>query len=277
MLSRGRRRWREDEEPEAPPPKPKTVRTRQVEHPNHERWLVSYADFITLLFAVFTMMYALSAMDAKKFAAMADSMQRAFNGKPSAAAQAGTVAVNDLNNPPAAKDKSAGGLVSLTQVRAQLEQTLAKAIGANQVSLEMDHRGLVISIREAGSFAVSSADLSMDAQTILAEIGRPLVNIANSVRVEGHTDNVPIHTERFASNWELSTARATTVVRFMIERAGIRPQRFSAAGYAEYMPRVAGSSPEARARNRRIDLIVLSPPTQAAEEPVAAVRQPSAS
>ena len=274
MLSRGRRRRYDDDELPTPvPAKPRAVRKRVVEHPNHERWLVSYADFITLLFAVFTMMYSLSALDAKKFSSMAESMQRAFNGKP----PAGTVAVNDLKNPPAGKDKTVGGLVSLTQVRAQLEQTLSKAIGAKQVSLEMDHRGLVISIREAGSFAVSSADLSADAQVILAEIGRALVNIANNVRVEGHTDPVPIHTDRFASNWELSTARATIVVRFMTERAGIAPQRFSAAGYAEFMPRVAGTSPEARARNRRVDLIVLSPPTQAAEEPVAAVKLPPVS
>jgi len=276
VLSRGGRRRYDDDTPEAPaPPKPRAVRRPVADHPNHERWLVSYADFITLLFAVFTMMYALSALDAKKFASMAESMQRAFSGQPAAAPlAAGTLAINDMKNPPVAADKVAGGLVSLRQVRAQLEQTLSKAIGANQVSLEMDHRGLVISIREAGSFAVSSADLSGNAQAILDEIGRALVAIANSVRVEGHTDAVPIHTERFASNWELSTARATVVVRFLIERAGIQPQRFSAAGYAEFMPRIAGSSPDARARNRRVDLIVLSPPTQAAEEPVAAVKSP---
>lgn len=236
---------------------------------------MSYADFITLLFAVFAMMYALSVVDAKKFAALAQSLRSAFNETTPADLHAvGTVLINDRNNPPSAKKPGAGGLVDLAEVRAQLQQRLAKAIGANQVDMEMDHRGLVISIREAGSFATSRAELSATAHDILAEIGLALANVGNSVRIEGHTDDVPIHSDRFASNWELSTARATTVVRFMLERAGLQPKRLSAAGYAEYMPRVPGVSDAARARNRRVDLIVLSPPTQAAEEPVAMTSRP---
>ncbi len=250
-----------------PKPKPRPRRLRVPEHSNHERWLVSYADFITLLFAVFATMYALSVVDAKKFAALAEGLRSAFNE--SAPSAVGSVLANQKSNSPSARKPGAGGIVDLGEVRAKLEQRLAKAIGANQVEMEMDHRGLVISIREAGSFATSRAELSATAQDILTEIGVALANVGNSVRIEGHTDDVPIHSDRFESNWELSTARATMVVRFMVERARLQPQRLSAAGYAEFMPRVPGVSDAARARNRRVDLIVLSKPTQAAEEPVA--------
>jgi chemotaxis protein MotB len=159
-------------------------------------------------------------------------------------------------------------------VRAQLQQQLAKAIDAKQVEVEMEQRGLVISIREAGSFATSRSELSATAQDILAKVGLAVASVGNSVRIEGHTDDVPIHTDRYESNWELSTSRATTVVRFMLERAILPPQRLSAAGYAEYMPREPGTSDAARSRNRRVDIIVLSAPTQAAEEPIAASNRP---
>jgi chemotaxis protein MotB len=95
------------------------------------------------------------------------------------------------------------------------------------------------------------------------------------VRIEGHTDNVPIHTERFASNWELSTLRATTVVRFFIDRAGVAPERLSAAGYAEYFPRVPNDSDANRAMNRRVDIVILTAETQRTEEPPAPATSPA--
>ena len=275
VSSRFKRRDDETVEAPRPKPKPRSRRPRPAEHPNHERWLVSYADFITLLFAVFAMMYALSIVDAKKFAALAQSMRAAFNEtSPSDPRAAGSLLPNEKNNPPAARKLGAGDVADLGDVRAQLQQQLAKAIDANQVDMEMDHRGLVISIREAGSFATSRAELSATAQDILSKIGLSLAKVGNSVRIEGHTDDVPIHSGRFESNWELSTTRATTVVRFMLEHAGLQPQRLSAAGYAEFMPRVLGTSDSARAQNRRVDLIVLSAPTKAAEEPVAPANRP---
>jgi chemotaxis protein MotB len=208
---------------------------------------------------------------------MAKSMQRAFNSSaPGTVQMAGMGSIDAPLTPPVPKPDGAGGVADLSGVRAQLQMKLATAVNAGRVSIEMDHRGLVISIREAGSFPESSAELSDAAKAILAQIGSALGSVENHVRIEGHTDEVPIHTDRFPSNWELSTARSSTVVRFMIERAGIPPQRFSAAGYAEYMPRVAGSTPEARARNRRVDIIVLSPPTQAAEEPARSEPPPPA-
>jgi chemotaxis protein MotB len=124
----------------------------------------------------------------------------------------------------------------------------------------------VLSIREAGSFATGSADLSLVARGLLGDVATSLREVGNFVRVEGHTDDVPIHTPRFASNWELSTARATTVVAFLLE-AGLPPRRLSAAGYGEFHPRVENDSDASRARNRRVDMVVLNPVTLAREEP----------
>ena len=135
VSSRFKRRDDETVEAPRPKPKPRSRRPRPVEHPNHERWLVSYADFITLLFAVFAMMYALSIVDAKKFAALAQSLKAAFNEtSPSDARAAGSLLPNEKNNPPAARKLGVGDVADLGDVRAQLQQQLAKAIDANQVA-----------------------------------------------------------------------------------------------------------------------------------------------
>ena len=136
----------------------------------------------------------------------------------------------------------------------------------------MDQRGLVVSVREAASFPVGRAELDPEAQHLFREIALDLVAIPNHVRVEGHTDDVPIHTARYASNWELSTARATNVVAFFTESVGITPDRLSAAGYAEFHPRVPNDSAEHRAENRRVDIVILNPQTLNREEPVARAR-----
>ena len=212
-------------------------------------------------------MYALSVVDTKKFAQAAQSLREAFRTVQPAGAEA-RLLIPEKPHPQLGKTPGPGGQIGLGEIRAQLQQRLAAPISANQVAIEMDPRGLIISIREAGAFAVSRADLSDTAQVILVEVGHALAGIANHFRIEGHTDDVPIHTGRYESNWELSAARATTVVRFLLDRAGLRPERLSAAGYAEYFPRVPNTSQENRARNRRVDIVILSPATQASEEPV---------
>jgi chemotaxis protein MotB len=247
----------------------KQRKQRVPEHANHERWMVSYADFVTLLFAVFATMYALSVVDAKKFSAMAASLQEAFRDTRVVLPGAGgSIVIAELPGSGAEKSPTPGvAEVGLGEVRSQLQVRLAPALDAKLVSLEEDPRGLVISIREAGSFPVGTADLSEAARLILGEIGLALAKVGNHVRIEGHTDDIPIHTERFASNWELSTTRATTVVRYLLDTANLPPKRLSAAGYAEYFPRVPGMTADARSRNRRVDIVVMSPRVRATEEP----------
>jgi chemotaxis protein MotB len=237
---------------------------RRAEPAAHsERWLISYADFITLLFAFFVTMYAISTVDQKKLQKAVAAFQTAF--------PASNVVKDAAEVPRIATPKPAGvhpidGALDLLKSRlaARLHQ-----LDEDRVELNMDQRGLVVSVREAASFPVGRAELDPEAQNLFREIALDLVAIPNHVRVEGHTDDVPIHTVRYASNWELSTARATNVVAFFTEGVGITPDRLSAAGYAEFHPRVPNDSAEHRAENRRVDIVILNPQTLNREEPLA--------
>jgi chemotaxis protein MotB len=227
--------------------------------PSHERWLVSYADFITLLFAFFTTMYAISTVDAQKLSSVVDSMQDAFDSPRSDAE--GDTTRRSGGAPPAA------GLSAAQRERA-LAETLRRRLGGRAVDVDIDHRGIVVSMREAGSFPTGSADLSPVARDVLTELAATLgPDATTKLRVEGHTDDVPILTGRFASNWELSTARATSVVTYLVQQVGLTPQRLSAAGYGEYHPRVRNATDADRARNRRVDVVILNEATANAEEP----------
>ncbi|HEX7085421.1 MAG TPA: flagellar motor protein MotB [Vicinamibacterales bacterium] len=236
-------------------------RQRGGEAVNHERWLISYADFITLLFAFFVTMYAISTVDQRKLEKAVAAFQQAFaeHQVTDATLMAVLPEIHTVTEP-------AG---SLADVRERLARRLAQ-LGEHRVELSEDRRGLVITVREAGSFETGRADLDEDARRVFHEIGVTLIDIPHAIRVEGHTDDVPIHTPRFASNWELSTARATTVVAFFIEQIGISPDRLSAAGYGEFHPRVPNDSDANRARNRRVDIVVLNPQVSVQEEPRAA-------
>jgi len=245
---------------------------------SHERWLVSYADFITLLFAFFTTLYAISTVDAQKLESMVASMQDAFAQGDLPAGlrdKRGTGGLPKTIDIPARPPSTGEGVegrgnraVSAAELKAQLATELADQVDQGLVDIEIDPRGLVVSIREAGSFPTGRADLSPVAREVLTKVGRAIVDVTNAVRVEGHTDDVPIHTAVYRSNWELSTARATTVVAFFLDQ-GFDPTRLSAAGYAEYHPRVENDSETGRARNRRTDIVVLNPLTTEREEPAA--------
>lgn len=265
-------------------------RTHNEEHADSHRWVVSYADFITLLFAFFTTLYAISTVDAKKLSDMVNSMQAAFDTnarggdkRPGVPVPLLTAAkfdpAGDRAKPPqppkpmARQADAAGGAgkgageISLEDVRERLRERLKEALDEGRLSVDLDRRGLVVSIREAGFFATASSDLTPSTRDVILEIAAAISDIGNFVRVEGHTDDVPIHTGRFASNWELSTARATTVVAFLIRQTRIEAVRLSAAGYSEYHPMAPNDSDENRARNRRVDIVILNPATIAAEEP----------
>lgn len=238
--------------------RPRRRRVHAAHAPNHERWLVSYADFITLLFAFFTTMYAISTVDARKLSSMVDSMQQAF----------------DSSGVPAPKaDRAPAGAVAATpptaaQRERMLAETLRSRLGGSSVDVEIDHRGIVVSMREAGSFSTGRADLSDVARDLLKELAATIGPDATmNLRVEGHTDDVPIRAGRFASNWELSTARATSVVTYLVQDIGLEPRRLSAAGYGEFHPRVANLSDADRARNRRVDIVILNEDTMRGEEP----------
>jgi chemotaxis protein MotB len=228
-----------------------------------DRWLISYADFITLLFAFFVTMYAISTVDQKKLAKAVAAFHTAFADSQ---VSPGPTPLPSLPRPPAGPPGTpAEG--TLGDLKARLATRLGPGL-EHRVELNMDQRGLVVSVREAGSFSTGRAELVPEAQELFRQIALNLVDISNHVRVEGHTDDVPIHTVRYASNWELSTARATNVVAFFTEQVALPPDRLSAAGYAEFHPRVPNDSPDHRAENRRVDIVVLNSQTLSREEPL---------
>jgi chemotaxis protein MotB len=234
--------------------------------PSRDRWLLSYADFITLLFALFATLYASSTVDANKLATISQGLQRAFDapsGKRPVISGSGVL-------------PGGGALIGAAEpdTRGEITRDLADDLKAGRLELSEDARGLVLSIPEANAFPTGTADLSPGAQGAVTRLAAVLGRLPNAVRVEGHTDDVPIHTARFTSNWDLSTARAVGVVQFLIQQGQLSPDRLSAAGYGEFHPRVVNESPSTRAQNRRVDVILLSPTTRAAEEPAAGRAKP---
>ncbi|AXC14831.1 Flagellar motor rotation protein MotB [Acidisarcina polymorpha] len=243
-------------------------RKKNKPHVNHERWLVSYADFITLMFAFFVVMYATSKADVKKQVQMADSIDSAFRTlglfqqTPTKNGAAGLahnqegpvtpmniVSGEELMAPPAVK-------VDLEKLKERLSGMLSTQIAEHVVSMKIGRDGLVISLREAGFYDSGSAAIHTNSLPVLNRIATALASSPYDIRIEGHTDNVPIHTEQFDSNWELSTSRATRLTRIFVADS-FAPYRLSASGYAEFHPVAPNDTADGRSQNRRVDIIVL--------------------
>ena len=250
-------------------------RERRRGHVSHERWLVSYADFITLLFAFFVVLYASSKADQKKQQQVAQAIDSAFKSlgmfpdtsrRPVDLKNVSAISKDDPVTPMniiMGEDVLAPATVkaNLEQVQKQLEKMLSNQIADHTVSVKMGKDGLVISLREAGFFSSGSATPHPGTLPILRQIADALGRIPYDVRVEGHTDNVPIHNAEFDSNWELSSARATRIARIFLATNSIAPEHLSAAGYAEFHPVAPNTTDAGRAENRRVDLVVM-PRTQ---------------
>lgn len=225
-------------------------------HSSSERWLLTYADMITLLLALFIVMYAMSEISVKKMDELSKSLSTAFHSGGG----------NDMALPPASKDMLNGGGALLPEqqrmmeLQEQLEQEVMAKHGAEaaaNVTTSLTQRGLVVSLSNSAFFAAGEAELRGEAESVLKTVAGFLKASGRHIMVEGHTDNTPIRTSRYPSNWELSTARATTVVRWLIERHNFQPRRLSAAGYGEYYPMVPNNTPDNQAKNRRVDLVIL--------------------
>jgi chemotaxis protein MotB len=260
------------------------MKIRQRSEPvNHDRWLVSYADFVTLLFAFFVVLYATAQVDRQRAVRLSDAIRSAFQelgvfqkgNQQTGSAALGTVMAHagaSQQKLPATAADEATGREQFDAIRNELERALADEIKHNDVALHMEADRLVVSLREMGFFDSGSATIKQGAEDAFGRVARILGEHSCSVRIEGHTDNVPIHTSQFASNWELSTARATGLVKLLIEQHGISAGRLSAAGYAEFHPVSANDNAKGRQLNRRVDVVILrSGSTQTvAEERVSA-------
>jgi chemotaxis protein MotB len=255
-------------------------RKRRPSHVSHDRWLVSYADFITLLFAFFVVLYAASQVDKRKVGKLALAIQVAFQEM--GVFQASTTEVPvDLAKPMpfstvqaienTERTASLGRIASrpdgalgtgvengdLAQLQAELETALTLEIKRKEIAMRREPDGLVISLREVGFFESGSAEMKTASQAAFDRIASMLRRRDYRLRIEGHTDNAPIHNAQFPSNWELSTSRATEIVRLLIVRDGFGPDRLSAAGYAQYHPVTTNLTTEGRGMNRRVDIVIL--------------------
>ncbi len=229
---------------------------KHPEHVNHERWLVSYADFITLLFAFFVVMFAVSQVDSKKMGRFSESFAKAVGVELMPGGQ--TMLPSEPNELPSQKPMG-NGQGSLTQDLKNIlaELKVRSKRDGNMEKLQVVERQNELVIRLPDNLVFDSGDdrIKEPARVVIANIAKSLAGKKVNLRVEGHTDNRPISTPRFRSNWELSTARATSVIA-ELAKSELDPKSLSAAGYGEFHPVASNDTPAGRAQNRRVDLVI---------------------
>ena len=252
------------------------ARRRKAPEPeNHERWLISYADFITLLFAFFVVMFASSQADKGKAEQMSEAVKNALEGKHVSQLVASVLGgAVDKEGPGSAQQKGPAGLAEvkkkieeaeLTPSYNVLQRELEEEIAAGQIQVTMQSRGLVVSFAQAVLFPSGNDVVSTAAYSGLEKVAAAIAKVANPVRLEGHTDSKGIKTARFKSNWELSAARSIALLELLSGKFGLPRSRMSVAGYADTAPLASNASEEGRARNRRVDIVLLNEQGQLAE------------
>ena len=235
---------------------------RHEEHENHERWLISYADFITLLFAFFVVMYSTASINAGKLRAVSDAMSSAFH--PFISFSASAIRLT--------REQTATEILKLDMgLYVKVVAELNKVDRQSRITVAKESRGIVIRMADKLLFEVGKAEVLPEAKPALDKIAALIRSSPNHVQIEGHTDNIPINTAVYPSNWELSAARAVGIMRYFVDEKGIDPDRFSIAGYAEYRPLVSNDTLEGRAKNRRVEIVLVSLADVTAETQDAAV------
>jgi chemotaxis protein MotB len=246
---------------------------------NHERWVISYADFTTLLLATFVVMYAVSSVNSSKFQMMAEAFSTAFIGKVVTPQSAGSAAPNKApfdnmpspvhtpiitreteakHLPPALRQHVEQRVEKLNEAYEKLTRLLAGMISKGEVRVSLQSLGVVIDINAVVLFKSAKSDLTPGAVTLIEQVASVLKDLHYRIQVNGFTDNAQIHSAQFSSNWDLSAARAISVVkRFVAD--GIDPSLLVGAGYGEYHPVASNETPEGMALNRRVSIVVVSP------------------
>lgn len=259
-------------------------RRRVEEHDNHERWLVSYADFITLLFAFFVVMYSISSVNDGKYRVLSNTLTEAFvttarSLQPiqigeevrSIEPQVGDLTISDsvkpelLPNDPLADESEGNSVVdtkTLDAVKSDLATSLAEYSDQGLLNVTRTDRGIEVEMKSSMLFESGSARLSRDALKALRKVILIVKPLANLINVEGHTDNVPISTISFPSNWELSAARSASVVHYFA-KLGVNSSRMAAIGYGEHRPLSSNDTVEGRKNNRRVNLLIMAQQTDA--------------
>jgi chemotaxis protein MotB len=230
---------------------------KHEEHENHERWLVSYADFITLLFAFFVVMYSISSVNVGKYRTVSESIKAALNPIVSPPSSPTPLALSASKAALTAPDSPGSKEVAIRKLR-----NLVKGIKASpQLAMvritEKVNGDIVITIPDQLLFNSGEAAVRPEALRFLEGLGTAIVELNRHTRIEGHTDNVPIRTAQFPSNWELSSTRAVMVVRVLSELYGVPADHLAAVGHAETRPVTANADAEQRAKNRRVEVVIL--------------------
>lgn len=233
--------------------------SEEDEHPS-EAWLVPYADILTLLLALFIVLFANSQTDQKKITEMAQAFSAAFNrGGPSFFDKAGPAAVPSSDLP--IEDDENMAYIKENNQLSETKEMIDKMIGEQGLGAELDtvltEDGLSIRIKDTALFQSGSADLLERSRQIAGPIALILAKVPQKVVVSGHTDNVPISTPRFESNWDLSTERSLNFMKFLMAQAPMKPERFMSVGYAEYRPIAPNDTEENRAKNRRVEILLM--------------------
>ena len=233
------------------------MKKREEKPQNHERWLLTYSDLITLLMIFFVILYASSSINQKKYDSVSNSFKEVFGG--------GKNVVGEQQNPPS---KSEGDKINLTkekteeeklsQLKKEIDKSIKNAGLANSVNATLEKRGLVVSFNNRLFFDSGKAELRPECRDELIKISSILKKVPNYIRIEGYTDNLPIKTEQFKSNWQLSSARAANVSQFLVDKGAIEPEKVSAVGYSEYRPLESNSTEDGRIKNRRVDIVILN-------------------
>lgn len=246
------------------------LRRKRVDRDNHERWLISYADFITLLFAFFVVMYAISSVNEGKYKVLGSSLGSAFGAKPTKATESGTIrlteeeiyfkSIVDRRNAKLAEQQIKQNERMQSLVNA-LNQAMGRFVKNGTMTVSQTRRGVMLDISASALFAPGDAALADVAQKTLADVAQVLVDGDQPIEVEGHTDSLPISTPVYPSNWELSSARASSVVRLFIQQ-GVAAKRLTAIGSADNQPVLSNDTAEGRSRNRRVTITVLTPDSE---------------
>lgn len=234
-------------------------RHKHEEHSNHESWAIPYGDLVTLLLAFFVVMYAISSVNEGKYRVVSDSLNAAFRGTSTVPEpiQVGERSATSLASPVVQidSDKEAR-LLAMRPMATQLESAMRPLIAQDMVDVHSGDGFVEVAIRSDLLFASGVAQLSTDAQPVIRLLGETLHEFPNDIRVEGHTDNVPIRNSQFQSNWELSAARAANVVHLLTE-SGVNPKRLSVLAFGEYRPVLPNATADGRNANRRVVLTVM--------------------
>jgi len=241
---------------------------KHEDHVNMERWLISYADFITLLFILFIILYSFSQIDMKKYKQVAQSLASEFSGGGNSALDGpgGSGSGSGSDSGSQKEDAVSQENQALTSLAREIDiYAKENGISAN-IEMRSNETGLYISLTGTVLFQDASATLTPEAKEFINTIFYRLKPLPNHILIEGHTDNRPIKSTEFPSNWELSAARSINLVRYLIEGYNFEPQRLSSAAYGQYRPVASNETPEGQSKNRRVEIIILKAAQETAQE-----------